>query len=104
LAGLGVDDQFKPRWLLNRKVAWLGALQYLVDIVGGVAIHIVDVRSVREESPCARQSSPPACQRNAIFQRKVHDLPSVQRRMARRHDIQAIAVGLRHGAEYTLEI
>ena len=24
--------------------------------------------------------------------------------MARRHDIQAIAVGLRHGAKYTLEI
>src|SRR5262245_12112282 len=43
LPGLGIDDQLELRRLLNRKVGRLCTLQYLVQIVDGVAIHIVHV-------------------------------------------------------------
>jgi hypothetical protein len=44
-----IDDQLKPRWLLDGKVSWLGSLENLVDIVGTVTKYLGEVRRVRHE-------------------------------------------------------
>src|SRR5262249_13941585 len=45
-----VDHQLELGGLLDRKIAWPGTLQNLVDVDRGAANHFVEVRAVRHET------------------------------------------------------
>src|SRR6266446_2645832 len=60
LGGLEVDHQLELRRLLDGEVAGLGALENLIHVVGGAAVHVLRVGPVRHEAPCDDQFSPPA--------------------------------------------
>src|SRR5216683_5328696 len=51
LGGLEVDHQLELRRLLDGKVAGLCALEDLVDVGGGVAIHLETAHSIGHEAP-----------------------------------------------------
>src|SRR5262245_5493115 len=51
LHGFQIDDQFKLYGLLHRQVAWLGALQDSIDVVGGAPEQVRQARPIGHEAP-----------------------------------------------------
>jgi hypothetical protein len=56
LGGLEVDHELELRGLLERKVAWLCALEDLVDVSGGAAIHLGIAHAIGPEAPASTKS------------------------------------------------
>src|SRR5512132_2329657 len=45
--GLEVDDKLELRWLLDRQIAWLGALEDFVNKHGCAATHVGPILAIR---------------------------------------------------------
>jgi Domain of unknown function (DUF6894) len=100
----GVDHQLESGRLLNRKIAWLCALQYFVHIAHGTARHVINVWPVSENSACTCPTPKSSRQRDPNFRRKIHDSRDAQQRLPRCHHIETVRARIRHGAERILEI
>src|SRR5262245_26391070 len=91
--GLGcpeIDYQFKLRRLFDRKVSWVCAFEYLINVVGGTTGHCNGVRSVRKKPAFFCPSSPSSGQRNPTCCRELDDSFYIQHGLTRRHDIDGI--------------
>src|SRR3979409_1016370 len=73
LGRLEVDDQLELRWLLDGKVAGLGAFENLVHVGSGAPKQISKVRSIGHQAPGIHTLSPWVHCRQAVPGRQVHE-------------------------------
>ena len=76
----------------------------LVHISGRLPHHLADIRPIGEKPAGSHRGAPPSDQRQTFLVRKLGDAVGIGRRMARRHHIERVDVGLRGGIKGAIEI
>src|SRR3954453_5214504 len=83
LSCLGVDDQFEPCRLLNRKVSRLRTSKNTIKVYKHVLVHFIHVWPVREKPTCTCPSSPAARQRDFFLRCQIDDFRRIEGRVPR---------------------